>query len=88
MNRTKMLIVAVSAAVAFCAVAFVTADFSTSSTPLYTVRMEQASSSMRFLPTERNKFTYTTEKGYMLTCDVMKSCCGLCPERVMTLPAP
>jgi hypothetical protein len=33
---------------------------------LYTVRMEQASSQMSFLPTEMNTFSYTTEKGYVL----------------------
>ena len=33
------------------------------STPLYTVRMEQVSHKMGFLPTEMNGFTYTTERG-------------------------
>ena len=41
-----------------------------SKTPLYTIRMEQASSNMHFLPTEVNEITYTTTQGYTLTCDI------------------
>jgi hypothetical protein len=50
--------------------AFVVARPSTSNTPLYTVRMEQVSSKMNFLPTEMNSFTYTAENGYKLNLEV------------------
>ncbi|MBU7026897.1 MAG: hypothetical protein HXS48_08140 [Theionarchaea archaeon] len=51
MNRKKVSIAVVSMAVAFLAVTCVTASPRTSNTPLYTFRMEQASSEMNFLPT-------------------------------------
>lgn len=35
-------------------------------TPLYTYRMEQASSKMHFLPTEQSTFKYTTEQGRII----------------------
>jgi hypothetical protein len=34
------------------------------STPLFILRMEQASSGMNFLPTAMTQFMYVTEKGY------------------------
>lgn len=43
-------------------------------TPLYTVRMEQVSSDMHFLPTEMNDFTYTAENGNNLNYDVSAYC--------------
>jgi len=48
-----------------------------SSTPLYTFRMEQASSQMNFLPVERSGFTYTAEKGYSLNYGA--GCCFVNP---------
>jgi hypothetical protein len=39
-------------------------------TPLLIFRMEQASYEKNFLPTEKNEFVYTTEKGYNLTYQV------------------
>ena len=65
MNR-KILFVIVGIAVASVTVAAVTARSLTYNTPLYTVRMEQASSGMNFLPTEMNDFTFTAEIGYNL----------------------
>ena len=63
----KMVAAAVGVAVVLCAVAVVTASPRISSnTPLYTMRMEQASNKMHFLPTEKNNFTYTIERGYNL----------------------
>jgi hypothetical protein len=56
------------------AVTFLSASSLAANTPLYTVRMEQASSKMHFLPIEVNGFTYTTEKGYHLNYDVMGYC--------------
>ena len=40
-------------------------------TPLYTYRMEQESSRMNFLATERNTFSYTAESGYELNYDTI-----------------
>lgn len=73
-DRKKMFIAVVSVAVAFCAVACVAAASWTSSTPLYTFRMEQASSEMNFLPTEINNFTYTTEAGSTLNYEITRYC--------------
>ncbi len=66
MNRKKVSIAAVSMAVAFLAATCVTANSQTSNTPLYTFRMEQASSEMSFLPTAVNEFTYNTRDGFTL----------------------
>jgi hypothetical protein len=41
-------------------------------TPLYTIRMEQASSKMHFLPTEKNNFTYTAEQGCTMDVSFQK----------------
>lgn len=49
-----------------CTVTAVTASTQSVHTPLYRIRMEQASSEMHFLPTEANTFTYTAEKGCSL----------------------
>ena len=62
----KILIIVTSVTVVFLAIAAVTAYNRATDTPLYTVRMEQASSKMNFLPTAVNGFTYTAEKGYTL----------------------
>ena len=67
MDRKKVFIAA-SAACVILAVMCVTAT-PRLSTPLYTYRMEQASSKMNFLPTEKSIFAYTTEKGYSLNCN-------------------
>jgi hypothetical protein len=95
MDRKNMILIAGSAALAVCAVVFVTAASQASATPLFTVRMEQVSSKMNFLPTEINGFTYDTEKGYTVTFGINKYCssdpsetilddtcmtmCGTCP---------
>ena len=62
------MIAVIGAALAL-AVTCVTASTSLCNTPLYTFRIEQASSKMNFLPTAMNEFTSTTEKGYNLTYD-------------------
>ena len=54
------------------AVAAVTAS-SLPNTPLYTVRMEQASYKMGFLPTAVNEFAYTTAHGYTVQYDAGKA---------------
>jgi hypothetical protein len=60
------LMVVVSVAAVSLVMSTVAASPRESDTPLYTVRMEQVSSAMNFLPTEKNSFTYTTESGYTL----------------------
>lgn len=65
-----------SATVIFLAVTTATASPLTVKTPLYTVRMEQASNKMNFLPTEMNGFTYTAEKGYTMNYDILECYCA------------
>ena len=76
MNR-KVLIFIAGIAIVSIAVTAVTASSWTTNTPLYTVRMEQASSNMNFLPTEMDYFTYIAEKGYNLNCVALTECCGV-----------
>ncbi len=49
---------------------------SLTNTPLYTVRMEQQSSKMHFLPSAVNEFAYATEKGCTLNYTAGKECSG------------
>jgi hypothetical protein len=74
MDRKKISVAVTSVAVTFLAITCVTASFQTTNTPLYTVRMEQASSKMNFLPTEMNEFTYITEKEYNLDYCITGRC--------------
>ncbi len=73
----KWSLAVIGAAVTLLAVTCVTAA-SWSDTPLYTLRMEQASSEMNFLPVERSGFTYTAEKGCSLDYDGA-GCCFVKP---------
>ena len=76
MNKKQvMYIVVVSITALFLAVVAVTAHSQPLNTPLYTFRMEQASGEMNFLPTEKNTFIYTSEKGYTLECNTSTSSC-------------
>lgn len=61
-----MVIAVISVAIASLVITYVAASTGTSYTPLYTFRMEQASSKMNFLPTEVNEFIYGAEKGHTL----------------------
>lgn len=65
-GKYKMAITVISAAVVLLTVTCVTASSRGQDTPLYTVRMEQASSRMNFLPTAMNEFTYSAENGCTL----------------------
>jgi len=47
-------------------------------TPLYTYRIEQASSKMNFLVTERNVYSYTTESGYELNYGTIRGWGFIC----------
>ena len=72
-----------------CALTAVTA-YPPSHTPLFTVRMEQVSSEMKFLPTAVEEFVYTAEQGYELDFDAPVEQCRAEPlaiARTMLLPA-
>ena len=78
--------IAACAVLGFCAVAAVTANPQVkSNTPLYTYRMEQASSGMSFLPTEKNDFTYTTEPGYTLDYTVTLTAGSSTPQTTVPM---
>lgn len=66
MNRKTIIVVGIIATTALLTVTGVTAFTQTYNTPLYTLRMEQASSNMHFLPTTVNEFTYNAEKEFTL----------------------
>ena len=66
MKKTKLILASAGIVCIIVAVTTATASPLVSSTPLYTFRMEHACDQMNFLPTEMNKFTYTTEKGISL----------------------
>jgi len=78
-DRKQMLVAIVSVTAVSLTIIAVTASSSISNTPLYTFRMEQASSKLNFLPVPLNEFTYTTEKGYDLHEDVKGSSSILAP---------
>ena len=79
MDVKQIMITVIGIAVTVLVVAAVTADSSTTNTPLYMVRMEQVSSEMNFLPTTMNTFTYTTEKG----CTVNYNINGYCGTNLL-----
>lgn len=76
--RRRWMLTAMSGMIiVFLAVTAVAASSRPLNTPLYKFRIEQASYRMNFLPTERNTFAYTTEKGFKLDYDVFgEYCCG------------
>lgn len=74
-RKHNVLIAIVGAALVLSAVSTVIGS-QISSTPMYTVRMEQQSNKMHFLPTKMNEFTFTAESGYTLNRDVS----GVCGE--------
>lgn len=92
MNGKRKMLATVVSVCAVLVVSTVIASSHVSSTPLYTVRMEQASSKMNFLPTAVNEFTYTAENGSTLNYEVPgsggeplevtvgKTCEGTCVE--------
>lgn len=75
MDKKKMSLAVVSAIAVSCVIVVATASSLMADTPLYTLRMEQASSKMSFLATEMNGFTYTAENEYTLNQEV-SGCCG------------
>lgn len=94
MSRKRVLIAVMSGVLALLVLNTVIAGSLTVNTPLYRVRMEQASSEMNFLPTAVNNFTYTAEQGYILNCRAAgcdgiplgitegKTCDGTCQGQV------
>jgi len=75
----KQISVAVLGIVVLVAATCVTASSWGGNTPLYTVRMEQASSKMNFLPTAVSGFIYTAGDGYTLDCEASASCSTCVP---------
>ncbi|MBU7029879.1 MAG: hypothetical protein HXS48_23290 [Theionarchaea archaeon] len=73
-NKKKVFLAVMSVVAVACVVVLATASSLLADTPLYTLRMEQASSEMNFLPTEMNGFTYTAENGYTLNHEVSGYC--------------
>lgn len=76
MNK-KVVFVGISLLVTLFVATGVYASNMTFATPLFTLRMEQQSHEMNFLPTEINEFTYTAEMGHTLSYDA--GCCNVSP---------
>ena len=76
MNKKQMSLVVICAVAVSLAVTAVTASPLITNTPLYTIRMEQLSNKMHFLPTLVNNFTYTAESGYNLNFDAPVEYCS------------
>ncbi|KYK28696.1 MAG: hypothetical protein HXS48_14125 [Theionarchaea archaeon] len=68
-KKQKVSFAVIGVVLVSLAVTCVSAASWTSNTPLFTMRMEQASSKMNFLPTEKIAFAYATESGYNLNCN-------------------
>jgi hypothetical protein len=85
MNRKRVSCAVFAIALVSFAVMCVAATSHTVYTPLYTVRMEQQSSTMNFLPTEKATFTYAAEKGYNLSSSAGVGCIDVAP--LSTSPA-
>lgn len=77
MERKKLMVVALIAATALIIATTVSASSFTGS-PLFSLRMEQQSSKMNFLPAEIKGFTYAAESKSCLTLD-MSLCCNAVP---------
>jgi hypothetical protein len=74
MDRRKVSLAPVIVVLTLLAITCVTAHSLISNTPLYTLRMEEASNKMNFLPTAMNEFTYLTEEGYKVNHEVSGFC--------------
>lgn len=61
--KGKQVFIVIGVVIFITAVIVAVASSSSFNTPLYTVRMEQVSSKMNFLPKEANQFIYTAIKG-------------------------
>ncbi|MBU6997570.1 MAG: hypothetical protein HXS41_08590 [Theionarchaea archaeon] len=85
-KKQKLGIVVILAVLVFSTVTFTAADFSTFFTPLYTVRMEQASSKMNFLSTPVNEFTYSTEGGQTFGYHITGRTCACWGDQTPQLP--
>ncbi|MGD2248041.1 MAG: hypothetical protein PVF58_06515 [Candidatus Methanofastidiosia archaeon] len=77
MKKRKKILAVSSVVILFFALTCVTAQRAIEGTPLFTYRMEQASSKMHFLPTEKNSFDYKTEKSSILNCNSSSGYCGM-----------
>lgn len=79
MNKRRMLFLGGGSVLVLLILGSVVAS-QTSYTPLYMVRMEQASSRMNFMPAEVNEFAYAAGAGYTLNYDVQGCCGGITPD--------
>lgn len=76
-RKTKMSVAVLSTVIALLAITAVTTGSQVSlNTPLYVFRMEQASSEMNFLSTERNNIAYTIENGSTLNYSISEEYCS------------
>lgn len=73
MDRKSISVVLMSIVIVGLTITAVTARLWTTTTPLHTYRMEQASDEMNFLPTEMAEFTYNAEKGYNITFEILEN---------------
>lgn len=76
MKKTQKILIASSISLVFLVITGVYASSGVTHTPLHTIRMEQVSSDMNFLPVEMNDFTYTTGQGCTIVCDTGQSSNG------------
>ncbi len=82
MVMKRRVLVAIIGVLISLTVACVAASPLTLHSPLYTLRMEQQSSKMSFLPLEINGFIYNTENGYILDYGVQGCCGGVTPNLI------
>lgn len=75
MKRMHLVLLVGSIAIIGASITVATASTSVA-TPLFTFRMQQASSSMKFLPTTASGFIYNTASGYTLDYTCSGAICG------------
>lgn len=85
MDRRQMS--AAGVAVLLLALAAVTAQSQAVTTPLYNIRMDQATSKMNFSPVKGSMFTYTTVKGCIFMYNVFGGCANA-PQSTESNPCP
>ncbi|MBU7028275.1 MAG: hypothetical protein HXS48_15190 [Theionarchaea archaeon] len=79
MNRSlRISVVVIGMAVLTVLASVAMASQQVTDTPLYTYRIEQASSKMNFLVTERNVYSYTAESGYELNYGTIRGWGFIC----------
>ena len=79
MDKKWISVGVISVFIVSLTVAAGSATFLTTNSPLFNLRMEQASSRMNFLPRDVHTFTYATGNGYTVNIEVS----GFCSVRPM-----